>query len=120
MPGRAEDTTLHAVPSTSRLALAEPTRKVAAMLLHDAASKQLADLEVQHHLERSRLPASSKAAANSKAADRSRAEPSAFANACASMWEPLLRKRAGDCVYESKKFSKEELAFKDHGRANRA
>lgn len=81
------------------------------MLLHAAASKQLADLEVQHRLENSRLQGLS------KAADKSKAERFTFADACASMWEPLLCKRAGDCCYESKQFSKEELAFEHHGRA---
>ena len=90
------------------------------MLLHTAAGRTLAELEVQHHLGNSRLSASSKAANTGQAADTSRAEPFTFANACASLWEPLLCHRAGDRCYESKQFSKEELAFNHQERAKRA
>lgn len=51
-----EDTTLQTVPSTSRLALADSLRNA-------AAGRTLADLEVQQHLENSRLSASSEATA---------------------------------------------------------
>ena len=117
------------------LVQADSSRANAALLLHAAAVSALSDLEWQHELEGKVLTSSMMLASNNTAADRLfsrrqassdlcgpnvrtstevvKEQPVSFASACASLWIPLQTNRASDCLYESKKWSKDDLTYQD-------
>lgn len=121
--------------NTASLVQADSSRAHAALLLHAAAASALSDLEQQHELEGKVLTSSMMLASNNTAADRPfsrrqassdlcgpnvqtstevvKEQPLSFAGACASLWAPLQTNRASDWLYESKKWSKDDLTYQD-------
>lgn len=128
--------------NTASLVQADSSRAHAALLLQAAAASVLSDLEQQHELEGKVLTSSMMLASHYTAADRPfsrrqasadwcspnvqtstevvKEQPLGFASACASLWAPLQTNRASDQLYESKKWSKDDLTYQDVRSPRRA
>lgn len=122
-------------PHTASLVQADSSRANAALLLHAAATSALHDLRQQHELEGKVLTGAMILASKSTVAEKpfsrrqtasdlpcvkpessqavGQDQPLSFASACASLWAPLQTNKASDQLYESKKWSKDELTYQD-------
>lgn len=122
-------------PNADMLVQADSSRTGAALLLHAAAASAVFDLKLQHELEGKLLTSSMMQASDSTAADihfsrhqlspdlhtlkaeagqgSGRDQPASFASACASLWAPLQSNKAADQLFESRRWSKDELTYQD-------